>query len=342
MDQKEKEVSVPSTLGRDESKHISCQYVGRENDCPKNCDKCAISMKTDGDLAMIRNDIDMAIKQYKKAVFIEPKFAEAWLNMGNAYGMMSEYNNAIASFNKALAIDPRYGKALLGKIITLKNLGELDEALALANETLQMYNNPVIQQLKTSLIQLGAKDAGNTYSLDQAIDIMTDLAYNIVKSNNLLDKDGRVSAEKKIFCKKEFAKAIYEYCKKRYASFGQDKILIESILAAFYGSLCTTLLFYKDNSGFNETTPFDSLSDHINLDELDRNAEKLLGIRQDEDQANKLWNLIYSYVISCKAIIEKVEPKEKTEDAIIDATESAYAIGMLFAMRSNERKESPA
>ena len=31
---------------------------------------------------------------YKKALFIDPKFAEAWNNLGNAYGMKSEYHNA--------------------------------------------------------------------------------------------------------------------------------------------------------------------------------------------------------------------------------------------------------
>ena len=35
-------------LGRDESRHISCKYEGRESECPKNCEKCAISIKTEG------------------------------------------------------------------------------------------------------------------------------------------------------------------------------------------------------------------------------------------------------------------------------------------------------
>lgn len=30
-------------LGRNESKHISCAYEGRENDCPEKCEKCAIA-----------------------------------------------------------------------------------------------------------------------------------------------------------------------------------------------------------------------------------------------------------------------------------------------------------
>ena len=119
-------------LGRDDSKHICCQFEDREDECPKDCSKCAISIKTDGDVALASNRLDEAIKQYKKALFVEPRFAEAWCNLANAYGMKSEYNNALRAFDKAIAIDPKYGKALFGKAVTLRNLGRLDEAMKIA------------------------------------------------------------------------------------------------------------------------------------------------------------------------------------------------------------------
>ena len=134
-------------LGRDESRHISCKYEGRESECPKSCDKCAISIKTEGDFALTQNELDKAIKQYKRAVFVEPKFAEAWVNMGNAYGMKSEYNHARSAFNKAIAIDPTYGKALLGKAITLKNLAKFEEAMLICNEILEMYDDKTKKSL---------------------------------------------------------------------------------------------------------------------------------------------------------------------------------------------------
>ncbi len=82
--------------------------------------------KTEGDIALASNKLDEAIRQYKKAVFISSKFAEAWVDLGNAFGMKSVYNYAVKAFDKAIAFDPKYGKALYGKAIMLRNLGMLD------------------------------------------------------------------------------------------------------------------------------------------------------------------------------------------------------------------------
>ena len=320
-------------LGRNEEKHLLCSYVGRENECPNNCAKCAISIKTDGDIALTQNLPEMAIKHYKRAVFVEPKFAEAWCNMGNAYGMKSEYNNAISAFNKAILIDPLYGKALFGKAITLRNQGKLDEALAIANEILDLYEDSAVDTFIADLTSKGARDNSRAYSLEKAIDVMTDKAYRIVQENGLLDADGKVSTEKEIYCKEDFAASVLSYCKKRYASLGKDKVWSESILASFYGSICATLLYYADRTEFNNISPYEYLKDHINLDELDRNAEKLLGIRNDENKREELWNIIFSYVKFCKNIIDKVEPESDREASVLDAAESAYMMGMLDAMK---------
>ena len=325
-------------LKRDESKHISCQYEGHENDCPKDCNKCAISIKTDGDIALAQNNLDLAIKQYKRAIFVEPKFAEAWVNMGNAYGMKSEYSNAISSLNKAITIDPTYGKALFGKAITLKNQGKLNESMIVVNEILEMYDDSEVEKLKDFLIKSGVQDTRQNYPLKKAVELMTDKAYDIIRDNNLLDANGAISTEKSIYCKEDFARQIYSFCKKRYDTLGKDKVWSESILAAFYGSLCITLLFYKDKAGFNDTTPFDYLLDHVNLEEIDRYSEKLLDIRQEDSETENLWNLIYGFVSYCNSTIERVE-EESVEAALIDATESAYVMGMLFGMRHNEKKK---
>ena len=326
-------------LARDEAKHIRCKYEGHEFDCPKSCDKCAISIKTEGDIALAKNELNKAIKQYKRAVFIEPKFAEAWVNMGNAYGMKSEYNNAISSFNKAIAVDPTYGKALFGKAITLKNQGKFEEAMLIADEILEMYDDSEVMGFKDTLTKLGVKGHRESYSLEKAIDLITDKAYDVILNNELLDANGEISSEKGIYDKEEFARAVYSFCKKRYIALGNEKVWSESILASFFGSLCTTLLYYKDASGFRDVTPFAYLSDHVDLEELDRNAEKLLDIRQIKSESERLWNLIYGFVSFCNSTIGKIELTNEIEAAVIDASESAYVMGMLYAMRSNEKTQ---
>ena len=77
-------------LGRNESLHLSCEYAGREYDCPLECEKCAISKKTDGDYALANNQLGDAIQLYKNALSLEPQFAEAWCNLANAFGMKNE------------------------------------------------------------------------------------------------------------------------------------------------------------------------------------------------------------------------------------------------------------
>lgn len=99
------------------------------------------SINIDGDRAFAKEYLDEAIRLYKKAVFIEPKFAEAWVNLGNAYKMKSEYNNALVAFDKALGVDPVYGKALFEKAIILRNLDRIDEAAELIASIFELYPN---------------------------------------------------------------------------------------------------------------------------------------------------------------------------------------------------------
>lgn len=320
-------------LGRNKGKRSICLFEGHIYDCPKDCIKCAIAITAAGDIALADKRFDDAIRLYKKAAFADPKFADAWVNMGHAYSKKSEYNNAISSFNKAIAIDPSYGEALFGKAIAMQKQGRLDEAMKMANSILEMYDDEDVEAFKTHLVSDSARNTNEMYSAEKAIYVLTDKAYEIIRTNNLLDVDGRVGTEKKIFNKEDFARSIFSYCKKHYYALGNDKVWSESILSAFYGSICITLLFYADMAGFDGVSPFEYLKDHINLEELDRNAEKLMGIRNDASRRDKAWSIVFSYVKFCIDVFNSVEPESDTEAVILDATESAYVMGMLYAMR---------
>ena len=139
-------------LEKKEEQLFSCAYEGHEGDCPKDCLKCAIAIKKAGDAALDSNHLNEAIKQYKKALFVEPKFAKAWCNLGNAFAEKSEYNNALSAYNKAIAIDSQYGEAMFGKAKALRYLGKIDAAIVLVNEILELYDEQDVRFFKEELL----------------------------------------------------------------------------------------------------------------------------------------------------------------------------------------------
>lgn len=314
---------------KDLSKHLSCKYEGHEDDCPDDCSKCAISIKTDGDLALASNRLDDAIKFYKKAVFVEPKFAEAWNNMGNAYGMKSEYNNALNAFNKAIEIDPVYEKALYGKAITLRNLGKLDEAMTLANEILEMYEDPNVTKFKADLVSAGVQDKGRVIDAEKAKNGFVNCISDIFEKNDLLQPDGSVPIIRDIYQPEDFLPRVLDYCKRKYASLGEKKVHGEIIITSFYGSMCATIFYNRDKQGIMSTSVFDYLNDHIDIEFTDVNAEKMLGIKEDQAKADAVWEIVSPYVGFCQMVFNMVD--ELTDEIMIEAMMHAYVLGMCVA-----------
>ena len=56
-----------------------------------------------------------AITAYDKALEIDPKDKEAWVNKGAALNRMGNFSEAITAYDKALKIDPNYVNAWDGK-----------------------------------------------------------------------------------------------------------------------------------------------------------------------------------------------------------------------------------
>ncbi len=65
----------------------------------------AITMQNYGDYFLNRQEYEMAISQYKKAIAINPEMAEAYVNLGVALKQSNDYENALAAFNKALEFE---------------------------------------------------------------------------------------------------------------------------------------------------------------------------------------------------------------------------------------------
>ena len=319
-------------MGRDESKHIQCDYEDNEDDCPKECSKCAISIKTDGDIALAQNSLDEAIKNYKKAVFIEPQFAEAWCNLGNAYGMKSEYNNALSAFDKAIAIDQEYGKALYGKAITLRNLGNLEEAMQVANAILQLYDADEVRAFKKGLLDAGVEDTQYIIENEGYIRELDNFGYDVADENDLLNGQEFYDAIEEcgdVYRPDAFINSVMQYCRKKYAPLGENKVRGEYIITSFYGSICAALFYAKDNSVFDNIEPFNYLMENIDVEYTDRNAERMLQTKAGEEKAEYVWGIILPYVKYSQEIFNKTT--KLTDELILCAMKNAYEIGLLTA-----------
>ena len=80
--------------------------------------------------------LDLAIKSYERAIKIEPNYAEAHNNLGNVFKDFGKFDEAIKSYERAKAINPSYLEAHYSLGNTFQNLNRLDDAIKCYKEVL--------------------------------------------------------------------------------------------------------------------------------------------------------------------------------------------------------------
>jgi tetratricopeptide (TPR) repeat protein len=128
-----------------------------------------------------------AINSYKKAIKINPDYAEAYYNMGIAQKDKGDLEEAIESYKQALKIKPNYVEAYYNMGNILKDKGDLEEAIESYKQALKIkpdhagvYNNIGIALEYNGDLQ-GAVD-----SYKKAIEINSDFAEAKVNLISLL------------------------------------------------------------------------------------------------------------------------------------------------------------
>jgi len=61
------------------------------------------------------NDYIGAIKDFSKAIELNPKFEEAYFNRGFTKYLLGDYSGAIKDYSKAIELNPKNGNAYLGR-----------------------------------------------------------------------------------------------------------------------------------------------------------------------------------------------------------------------------------
>lgn len=71
----------------------------------------------------------LAVQAYQQAVRLDPKFLDAWNNLGHAYRKIKDYDKALEAYKRALELKPDYANAheYLGR--TYLAMGNKDAAM---------------------------------------------------------------------------------------------------------------------------------------------------------------------------------------------------------------------
>ncbi len=76
-----------------------------------------------------KKDYDTAIRDYNKAIELDPNYAAAFCNRGIAYYNKKNYDTAIRDYDKAIEIDPNFAEAFYNRGLAYYNKKNYDTAI---------------------------------------------------------------------------------------------------------------------------------------------------------------------------------------------------------------------
>ncbi len=92
--------------------------------------KFAMAYSNRGNAREGRGDLEGAIADHTKAIDLHPKYAAAYTNRGNAKSGRGDLDGAIADYSKALVLDPKNASAYYNRGLANGHIGDLDGAIS--------------------------------------------------------------------------------------------------------------------------------------------------------------------------------------------------------------------
>jgi Tfp pilus assembly protein PilF len=85
--------------------------------------------------------VDRAVADYTKAITLNPKFTEAYNNLGMIYGKARIYDQAIEIFSKSISLDPKHATSFNNRGRTYIYLGQYEKALEDLNRAIALNHD---------------------------------------------------------------------------------------------------------------------------------------------------------------------------------------------------------
>ncbi|MCM8796218.1 MAG: tetratricopeptide repeat protein [Candidatus Omnitrophica bacterium] len=110
--------------------------------------------------AQIHNEIGMlyylnemykeAIREFRKATTLNPKFVDAYFNLGISYSSINDLKNAILAYRNALEVNPKHAYSHWNLAVVLEKVGDLRGAIKHWEKYLELtpkvFSNPEIER----------------------------------------------------------------------------------------------------------------------------------------------------------------------------------------------------
>jgi tetratricopeptide (TPR) repeat protein len=148
------------------------------------------------------DEYEEALKAFENATTLNPNFALAWNNKGNAYMKLKKYNKAIDAFEEAFNINQNYYLALHNQGDALYSLGKYEEAINIYDQVISTENDPNVYK---SWNDRGlAKYRLENYeealeAFDKAIEINPTFADGLINRGVVFYKSEMLSKAKEVF-----------------------------------------------------------------------------------------------------------------------------------------------
>ncbi len=156
-----------------------------------------------------------AARLLESAVALEPGFAFAWANLGNARIAIGDRDAALVAYDRTIAIEPGFAEVHFNRAKLLKELGRLEEALAGYDACLRIAPTFIDALVnRGNVLGMLGRNVEALACYDQCVAHQPDLVEALHNRGNVLIKLGRydgaiASYDRAVACAPGFAAAFF-------------------------------------------------------------------------------------------------------------------------------------